>query len=101
MENAKPSSVTNIKRTRISKYYRMPRGSNSLGDKKMKKGGFEYVMFLGDALGKYVEKWIVVLDDNIVASGENLKEVYQKAKEKHPKERLFVMKVPADKIMVL
>ncbi|MDI6905363.1 MAG: DUF5678 domain-containing protein [Candidatus Bathyarchaeia archaeon] len=58
-------------------------------------------MSLGDELGKYVEKWIVVLDNTIVASGQNLKEVYRRAKRKHPRKTLFVMKVPADKIMVL
>jgi hypothetical protein len=67
----------------------------------MKKSAFEYVMSLGDELGSYVEKWIVVLDNNIVASGENLKQVYEEAKVRHPKRTLFVMKVPADKVMVL
>jgi hypothetical protein len=69
--------------------------------RKSKTSGFEYVMSLGDKLGEYVEKWIVVLDNKIVASGENLKEVYRKAKEKYPQDTLFVMKVPADKVMVL
>jgi len=67
----------------------------------MKKGEFEYVASLGDNLSNYIEKWIVVLDNNIVASGENLEEVYKEAKKKHPNRTLFVMKVPADKIMVL
>ena len=67
----------------------------------MKKSGFEYVVSLGDKLGEHVGKWIVVLDDDIVASGENLREVYDEAKAKHPRETLFVMKVPADKVMVL
>lgn len=69
--------------------------------RKIKTSGFEYVMSLGDKLGEYVEKWIVVLDNKIVASGEDLKEVYKEAKEKHPQKTLFVMKVPADKVMVL
>jgi len=67
----------------------------------MKKSEFEYVASLGDNLSNYIEKWIVVLDNNIVASGENLEEVYKEAKKKHPNKTLFVMKVPADKIMVL
>ena len=70
---------------------------------KMKKesGEYEYVMSLGDKLGKYVEKWIVVSDNKIVESGDNLKETYAKAKAKCPETTLFVMKVPAEKIMVL
>jgi len=67
----------------------------------MKKSEFEYVMSMGNKLGKYVEKWIVVLDNNIVASGDDLKEVYKIAKEKYPTRTLFAMKVPADKVMVL
>jgi len=68
---------------------------------KGEKGEFEYVLSLGDRLGKYVEKWIVVSGNKIIESGDNLKETYAKAKAKCPETTLFVMKVPADKIMVL
>lgn len=65
------------------------------------RGEFEYVLSLGNKLGKYIEKWIVVSDNKIIESGDNLKETYAKAKVKCPETTLFVMKVPADKVMVL
>jgi len=67
----------------------------------MKRGEFEYIVSMGDELGRYVEKWIAVLDNSVVASGDDLKEVYGEAKRKYPTRTPFVMKVPADKIMVL
>jgi len=71
-----------------------------LGDQAM-KGGLEYIMSLEDKLGEYVNLWIAVVDSKIVAKGPNAKEVFRKAKEEHPDKVPFVMKVPADTVMVM
>ncbi len=58
-------------------------------------------MSLGDELGKYVDKWIAVIDNKILASDEDIRVVYKKAKELYPNRTPFIMKVPADRVMVL
>jgi len=65
------------------------------------KSEYEYVMSLGDKLGEYVDQWIAVVDNKIVAKGDNAKETFKKAKECHPTKVPFIMKAPQDKVMVL
>ena len=68
---------------------------------KRKKSEYEYIMSIGDELGKYVDKWIAVVGDRIIASDEKIVNVYRKAKEEHATETPFIMKVPSDRVMVL
>ena len=65
------------------------------------KTEFEYMMSLGNRLGDYVDEWIAIVDNKVVASGPEAKQVFQKAKALHPSKTPFIMKVPADKVMVL
>lgn len=65
------------------------------------KSEFEYIMTMGDKLGDYVDEWIAVADNKIIAKGTDAKEVFKKAKQAYPKKIPFIMKVPSDKIMVL
>ena len=65
------------------------------------KGELEYVMSMGDKLGDYVNCWIAVVGDDVVAHGETAKEVFLKAKQKYPGKTPFVMKVPSDIVMVM
>jgi len=62
---------------------------------------FEYVMSMGDKLGDYLEEWIAVVENKIVARGSSAKDVYEKAKKAFPEKTPFIMKVPADRVMVL
>ena len=41
---------------------------------------YEYVLSLED-IGKYAGKWIAILDSKIIAEGESIEVVYQKALE--------------------
>ena len=52
-------------------------------------------------LGKLIGKWIAVVGDKIVATGDTSVEVFQKSKEEHPDEIPLIMKVPEDKVMLL
>jgi hypothetical protein len=65
------------------------------------KGELEYVMSIGDKLGDYVNCWIAVVDDKIIAEGNSAKEVFIKAKHQYPDKIPFVMKVPSDTVMVM
>ena len=62
---------------------------------------FEFILSLGNKLGEYVDEWIAVAGNKIVARGLSAKEVFDKAKEISPSKTPFIMKVPADKVMVL
>ncbi len=52
-------------------------------------------------LGKYVDRWIAVVGDKIVAVGDTGVEVYRESKEKYPNKTPMVLKVPAEKVMLL
>ena len=52
-------------------------------------------------LGNYVGKWIAIVGEEIVASGDQGKKVFLKAKNKYPKKDPFIMKVPTDVVMCL
>ena len=62
---------------------------------------YEFIMSLTDKLGKYVGKWIAVVDDKIVAEGDNAREVYEEARRRYPNRELFIMKVPREAVMLL
>lgn len=65
------------------------------------KGELEHILSMGDKLGDYVNLWIAVVDDKIVAKGSSAKEVFLKAKQEQPEKVPFVMKVPSDTVMVM
>ncbi len=58
-------------------------------------------MSISDELGKHLGQWIAVVDNEIVASGETAKEVYEKAKQKYPDSEPFIMKIPKETVMLL
>jgi hypothetical protein len=55
---------------------------------------------MGD-LRQYVGKWIALVGKDLVATGDNGKEVFAEAKRKYPDKEPFVMKIPADAVMLL
>lgn len=65
------------------------------------KTEYEYIMSISNKLGNYVGQWIAVVDNEIVASGKNAKEVYEKAKTKYPNREPFIMQIPKESIMLL
>ena len=62
---------------------------------------YQYVLSIGDKLGEYVDEWIAVVDNQIVARGKTPREVYEKAKEYDSNRTPFIMRVPTSKVMVL
>ncbi len=59
-----------------------------------------YLMTL-DNLEQYVGKWIALVGKDVVAFGENGKQVFDQAKSKHPNKEPFLVKLPADTVMLL
>ena len=65
------------------------------------KSEYEYIMSVKDQLGEHLGDWIAVVDVEIVSTGNDAKEVYQKAKEKYPEKTPFIMKIPKETVMLL
>ena len=61
---------------------------------------FQCLMTLPN-LGDYVDKWIALVGDEIIATGETGVEVYKIARERHPDSVPMILKVPSDRIMLL
>ncbi len=62
---------------------------------------YDYVLSMGDRLGEYVNEWIAVVDNKVIAKGSSAKEVYESAKRYDPKKIPFIMRVPKAQVMVL
>ena len=65
------------------------------------KSEYEYVLPASDQLGDHLGQWIAVVGEEIVSAGDDAKEVYQKAKEKHSDKTPFIMKIPKETVMLL
>lgn len=45
-------------------------------------------------------KWVVLLDEHIIASGDNIKEILEEARKMHPNKRLILARVPEEGTMI-
>lgn len=52
-----------------------------------------YEWFLKKDFSKYSGKWLAIIDQKIVASGDNVNQVIKDAKKEHPHKRPFITKV--------
>ena len=58
--------------------------------------------YMKEDLDKYEDKWIVIVNKKIVASGDNLKELVDKVEKEYGKRTVpFVAKVPKKTLMIL
>lgn len=60
-----------------------------------------YNFFLKADLSKYIGEWIAIVDDRIIAHGDDVKKIYNEAKAKYPKKRPLITKVPEKETMIL
>ena len=65
-----------------------------------KKDEFECLLSMPD-LGKYVGKWVVIVNNTVVSSGKSGKEIFAEAKEKYPNKTPLLLKVPTNTVMLL
>jgi hypothetical protein len=64
------------------------------------KDEFECLLSMPN-LGKYVGKWIAVVDDKIVSIGTAGREVLSEARSKYPDRTPLILKVPSQTVMLL
>lgn len=60
---------------------------------------FDYITSISNTLEG--DSWIAVIDNKVVASGKNSKEVFKKVKTDYPNKEPFIMKVPSDATMLM
>jgi len=68
---------------------------------QMENSELEYVMALGDKMHEYEKEWVAIIDKKVIARGRTAKEVFRKAKEKHPNKIPLVIKIPSEDVMLL
>lgn len=60
---------------------------------------FEY--FVHIPLARYEGKYIAIVGERVVASGESAKEVWEKVKKKYPRSLPLFAKVPKREVLIL
>lgn len=69
--------------------------------KEQKQVSPEFDFFVHTPLDRYEGKYVAILGKKIVSSGLSAKEVWEKARKKHPKSIPTIAKVPRQEILVL
>ncbi len=45
-------------------------------------------------------KWVILLNENVIASGDDIKEIIKEAEKKYPNEKFILAKVPEEGTMI-
>jgi len=61
----------------------------------------DFTMTTSKALGGFTGKWVSMVDNEVIAKGNDAKHVFAQAKKKYPNKIPLVMKVPTDGVMLL
>ena len=61
----------------------------------------DYSAYLSANLEEYKGKWIVLCDEHIISSGEDIKGIVKEAQEKCPEKKLLLARVPEEGTMIL
>lgn len=61
----------------------------------------EFEFYVKADLSKYKGKYIAIVEDKVVASGDNAKEVLDEAKRKFPNKILTIAKIPHEDALIL
>jgi len=60
-----------------------------------------YEWYIKTDTTKYAGKWIAIVNQKVVSTGEDAKKVYQDAKEKYPRKKPSLAKVPTKDTLIL
>ena len=59
-----------------------------------------YNFFMKTNVDRYTGQWIAICHEKIVSHGTNVKEVFQEAKQKCPKDKPLITRVPDKETMI-
>ena len=51
-------------------------------------------------LGDYEDRWVIICESEVIAQGNNLKEMVAEAKKKCRSKKLLITKVPSDETII-
>jgi len=57
--------------------------------------------FVKTDLHRFSGKWIVIVDNEVVESGENIKKMLEEVNEKYPKTKPLVAKIPKEEYYII
>lgn len=61
----------------------------------------EFEFFLKANLSRYKGLYVAILDDKVVGSGENAKQVWKDCKKKYPGRTPTIAKIPREEALIL
>ena len=59
-----------------------------------------YQFFMKANIESYIGQWVAICNQKIVSHGKDVKKVFKEAKEKFPKERPLLTRVPDKETMI-
>ena len=59
-----------------------------------------YQFFMKENVNGYIGQWIAICNKKIVSHGKDAKKVFKEAKQKCPKEKTFLTRVPDKESMI-
>lgn len=60
-----------------------------------------YEFYINNDLAEYSGKWVAIIDEEVVANGDNAKIVLEKAVKKYPERMPLLAKIPKQEILIL
>lgn len=61
----------------------------------------EYEYFMRCNPRDYIGNWIAIVDDEIVASGKDIKKIHEKVKREYPQKKPLFTRIPDKETMIL
>lgn len=59
-----------------------------------------YQFFMSTNIDRYIGEWIAICNEKIIAHGKDVKKVFNESKQKCPKERPLLTRVPDKETMI-
>ncbi len=60
-----------------------------------------YEFYINNDLSEYAGKWVAIVDEQVVASGDNAKVVLEEALKKFPDRMPLLAKIPKQEVLIL
>ena len=59
-----------------------------------------YAFFMKTDISRYIGEWVAICNQEIVSHGKDVKKVFNEAKEKCPKEKPLLTRIPGKETMI-
>ncbi len=59
-----------------------------------------YQFFMKKNMNQHIGEWVAICNEQVVSHGKDVKKVFQEAKQKCPKERPLITRIPDKETMI-